>query len=93
MAVFLAVDTQLIMGNKELAYNSEDYVNAALQLYLVRIEKKTYYYYLNILFSNETCWLEGYLHNVLVYIATGERRIQEVRPKKDAIFRKMTILF
>ena len=35
MALFLAIDTQLIMGNKHFAYGPEDYVNAALQLYLV----------------------------------------------------------
>ena len=35
MALFLAIDTQLIMGNKRFAYGPEDYVNAALQLYLV----------------------------------------------------------
>ena len=35
MAIFLAIDTQLIIGNKRFQYSAEDYVNAALQLYLV----------------------------------------------------------
>ncbi len=34
MALFLAFDTQLIIGNKRFRYDAEDYVNAALQLYL-----------------------------------------------------------
>jgi FtsH-binding integral membrane protein len=34
MALFLAIDTQLIIGNKRFRYEAEDYVNAALQLYL-----------------------------------------------------------
>ena len=34
MAVFLAVDTQMIMGGRNLQYSEEDYVNAALQIYL-----------------------------------------------------------
>lgn len=34
MAVFLAIDTQLLMGNKKYKFNEEDYINAALQLYL-----------------------------------------------------------
>ena len=34
MALFLAIDTQLLLGNKRYAFNPEDYVNAALQLYL-----------------------------------------------------------
>lgn len=35
MALFLAIDTQLIMGlNTKYKYSSEDYINAALQLYL-----------------------------------------------------------
>ena len=37
MAVFLAIDTQLLMGNRSIAFNPEEYVNAALQLYLVII--------------------------------------------------------
>lgn len=35
MALFLAIDTQLIIGKRRFQYNPEDYVNAALQLYLV----------------------------------------------------------
>ena len=34
MALFLAIDTQLIIGNKRYRYEAEDYINAALQLYL-----------------------------------------------------------
>lgn len=34
MALFLAIDTQMIIGNKKFRYDSEDYINAALQLYL-----------------------------------------------------------
>lgn len=35
MAIFLAIDTQLLMGRKgKLAFSPEDYVNAALQLYI-----------------------------------------------------------
>jgi FtsH-binding integral membrane protein len=34
MALFLAIDTQLIIGNKRYRFEAEDYVNAALQLYL-----------------------------------------------------------
>lgn len=34
MAIFLAVDTQMLMGNKRLKFSEEDYVNAALQIYL-----------------------------------------------------------
>ena len=34
MALFLAIDTQLILGNKRFAFNPEDYVLATLQLYL-----------------------------------------------------------
>jgi FtsH-binding integral membrane protein len=34
MALFLAYDTQMIIGNKEYNYGPEDYVNAALQIYL-----------------------------------------------------------
>ena len=33
MAIFLAIDTQMIMGNKRMAYSEEDYINATLQLY------------------------------------------------------------
>ena len=33
MALFLAIDTQLVIGNKKYAFSPEDYVNAALQLY------------------------------------------------------------
>ena len=34
MALFLAIDTQLLIGNKRFRYSEEDYINAALQLYL-----------------------------------------------------------
>ena len=34
MAIFLAIDTQMLMGNKRFKYSEEDYVNAALQIYL-----------------------------------------------------------
>ena len=34
MALFLAIDTQLLIGNKRFRYSAEDYINAALQLYL-----------------------------------------------------------
>ena len=34
MAIFLAIDTQMIVGGKRYQYSEEDYVNAALQLYL-----------------------------------------------------------
>ena len=35
MAIFLAIDTQLLMGRKgSLAYSPEDYINVALQLYI-----------------------------------------------------------
>jgi len=34
MAMFLAIDTQLLMGNKKYKFDEEDYINAALQLYL-----------------------------------------------------------
>lgn len=34
MALFLGIDTQLLLGNKRFKYNPEDYVNAALQIYL-----------------------------------------------------------
>ena len=34
MAIFLAIDTQMLLGNKRMAYSPEDYVNAALQIYL-----------------------------------------------------------
>ncbi len=34
MALFLAIDTQLLLGSKRYSFNPEDYVNAALQLYL-----------------------------------------------------------
>ena len=34
MAVFLAIDTQMLIGNKRLKYSEEDYVDAALQIYL-----------------------------------------------------------
>jgi protein lifeguard len=34
MAIFLAIDTQMLLGNKRLAFSPEDYVNAALQIYL-----------------------------------------------------------
>lgn len=34
MAIFLAIDTQMICGGKRYQYSEEDYVNAALQLYL-----------------------------------------------------------
>lgn len=34
MALFLAIDTQLLIGNKKYKFSSEDYINAALQLYL-----------------------------------------------------------
>lgn len=33
-SIFLAIDTQLILGNKRFAYNPEDYITATLQLYL-----------------------------------------------------------
>lgn len=34
MSLFLAIDTQLIMGNHRNKYSEEDYINATLQLYL-----------------------------------------------------------
>lgn len=34
MCLFLAIDTQLLLGNKRFAYNPEDYVMATIQLYL-----------------------------------------------------------
>ena len=35
MSLFLAIDTQLLMGRKgSLAFSPEDYINAALQLYI-----------------------------------------------------------
>ncbi len=34
MAIFLAIDTQLLMGKGKYRFNPEDYINAALQLYL-----------------------------------------------------------
>jgi hypothetical protein len=34
MAIFLAIDTQMLMGNKRFKYSEEDYVNAALQIYI-----------------------------------------------------------
>jgi FtsH-binding integral membrane protein len=34
MAIFLAFDTQMIMGGRRMQFSEEDYVNAALQLYL-----------------------------------------------------------
>lgn len=33
-SLFLAIDTQLILGNKRFAYNPEDYITATLQLYM-----------------------------------------------------------
>jgi protein lifeguard len=36
MAIFLAIDTQMLMGNKRFKYSEEDYVNAALQIYIDR---------------------------------------------------------
>lgn len=33
-AIFLAIDTQMILGNKRYAFNPEDYVTATLQLYM-----------------------------------------------------------
>ena len=37
MALFLGIDTQMIMGGRTIQFNPEEYVNAALQLYLVII--------------------------------------------------------
>ncbi len=34
MAMFLAIDTQMLMGNKRNKFDAEDYINATLQLYL-----------------------------------------------------------
>lgn len=34
MSIFLAIDTQLIIGNRKARYDSEDYIDAALQLYI-----------------------------------------------------------
>lgn len=34
MALFLAIDTQMLIGNKRFKYSPEDYINAALQIYL-----------------------------------------------------------
>ena len=34
MALFLAIDTQLILGNKKFSFNPEDYITATLHLYL-----------------------------------------------------------
>jgi FtsH-binding integral membrane protein len=34
MALFLAIDTQLLLGNKRFAYNPEDYITGALQIYM-----------------------------------------------------------
>jgi FtsH-binding integral membrane protein len=34
MSMFLAIDTQMLMGNKRYAFDPEDYINAAVQLYL-----------------------------------------------------------
>jgi FtsH-binding integral membrane protein len=34
MALFLAIDTQMIIGNKRFSFSQEDYIEAALQLYI-----------------------------------------------------------
>lgn len=34
MAMFLAIDTQMLMGNKKYAFDPEDYINASVNLYL-----------------------------------------------------------
>ena len=34
MSLFLAIDTQMLVGNKRFRYDPEDYINAALQIYL-----------------------------------------------------------
>jgi FtsH-binding integral membrane protein len=34
MAIFLAIDTQMLIGNKKHKFDAEDYINAALSLYL-----------------------------------------------------------
>ena len=34
MAIFLAIDTQMLAGSKRLKYEPEDYVNCAFQIYL-----------------------------------------------------------
>ena len=34
MSIFLGIDTQMLMGDKRFKYSPEDYVNAALQIYL-----------------------------------------------------------
>jgi FtsH-binding integral membrane protein len=34
MAIFLAIDTQMLIGGKKYKYSEEDYVNAALQIYI-----------------------------------------------------------
>ena len=34
MAIYLAIDTQMLFGHKKYKFSEEDYINAALQLYL-----------------------------------------------------------
>lgn len=34
MSIYLAIDTQMIVGGKKYQFSEEDYANAALQLYL-----------------------------------------------------------